>query len=44
MLRRVTSAVNPLSPEAEAWVSIAITFQGLKALGVPQESLDSFRT
>ncbi|MBI1816977.1 MAG: Dyp-type peroxidase [Deltaproteobacteria bacterium] len=46
MLRRVsaaiTSAANPVSPEAEAWVSIALTFQGLKALGVPQDSLDSF--
>src|SRR6266511_6453110 len=46
MLRRVsaaiTSAANPLSPEADAWVSIALTFQGLKALGVPQDSLYSF--
>ena len=46
MLRRVrlaiSSATNPLSREAEAWVSVAITFQGLKALGVPRESLDSF--
>ena len=46
MLRRVrdavSSAANPLSREAEAWVSVAITFQGLKALGVPQDSLDSF--
>jgi Dyp-type peroxidase family len=46
MLRRVsaaiTSAANPVSPEADAWVSIALTFQGLKALGVPQDSLDSF--
>lgn len=46
MLRRVTAAItsaaNPASPEAEAWVSIALTFQGLKALGVPQASLDSF--
>jgi Dyp-type peroxidase family len=46
MLRRVsaaiTSAANPVSLEADAWVSIALTFQGLKALGVPQDSLDSF--
>lgn len=46
MLRRVsgaiTSAANPASPEAAAYVSVALTFQGLKALGVPQESLDSF--
>ncbi len=46
MLRRVsaaiTSAANPVSPEADVSVSIALTFQGLKALGVPQDSLDSF--
>jgi Dyp-type peroxidase family len=46
MLRRVnaaiTSAANPASPEASTSVSIAFTFQGLKALGVPQESLDTF--
>src|SRR5690349_14956026 len=46
MLRRVrtviTSAANPVSPEANVWVSIAFSFQGLKALGVPQDSLDSF--
>ncbi|MFF5406721.1 Dyp-type peroxidase [Streptomyces misionensis] len=26
----------------DAWVAVAFTYQGLKALGVPQESLDSF--
>ena len=40
--RVVTSAANPNSPLADTWVSIALTFWGLKALGVPQESLDSF--
>jgi len=26
----------------DAWVAVAFTYQGLRALGVPQESLDSF--
>src|SRR5687768_16648161 len=38
----VTSAANPNSPLADTWVSVAVTYQGLKALGVPQASLDSF--
>src|SRR5262245_63334542 len=38
----VTSAANPTSPLADTWVSVALTYEGLKALGVPQESLDSF--
>src|SRR5215831_20631329 len=38
----VTSAANPTSPLADTWVSVAITYEGFKALGVPQESLDSF--
>jgi len=38
----VTSAATPDSPLADTWVSVALTHQGLKALGVPQESLDSF--
>ena len=40
--RAVTSADNPTSPLADTWVSVALTYQGLKALGVPQHSLDSF--
>jgi Dyp-type peroxidase family len=38
----VTSAANPTSPLADTWVSVALTYEGFKALGVPQESLDSF--
>ncbi len=38
----VTSAADPTSPLADTWVSVALTYQGLKALGVPQDSLDSF--
>jgi Dyp-type peroxidase family len=37
----VTSAANPESPLADTWVSVAFTNQGLKALGVPEESLSS---
>jgi Dyp-type peroxidase family len=37
----VTSAAHPESPLADTWVSVALTYQGLKALEVPQESLDS---
>ena len=38
----VTSAANPTSPLADTWVSVALTYQGFKALGVSQEALDSF--
>lgn len=38
----VTSAANPSSPTADTWVSAALTYQGLKALGVPERSLESF--
>src|ERR1043166_3253065 len=38
----VTSAANPNSPLADTWGSVALTHKGLEALGVPQESLDSF--
>src|SRR6185437_5518474 len=38
----VASAANPTSPVSDTWVSVALTFEGLKALGVPKASLDSF--
>lgn len=38
----VTSAADPTGPLADTWVSVALTYQGLKTIGVPQESLDSF--
>jgi Dyp-type peroxidase family len=38
----VASAAHPASPSRDTWVSVALSFQGLKALGVPQASLDSF--
>jgi Dyp-type peroxidase family len=38
----VTSATDSMSPHGETWVSVAVTCQGLRALGVPRESLDTF--
>ncbi|MCG5221101.1 Dyp-type peroxidase [Streptosporangium sp. KLBMP 9127] len=38
----VTSAADSMSPLGETWVSVAVSNQGLKALGVPRESLDTF--
>jgi hypothetical protein len=35
-------AGNQSDPARNAWVSVAFTYEGLKALGVPQDSLDSF--
>jgi len=40
--RVVTSAANPTSPLADTWVSVALTYEGFRALGVPREALDSF--
>lgn len=46
LLRRlcsvVTSASAPERPGHDTSVSVALTFEGLKALGVPSASLDSF--
>ena len=38
----VAPASDPTSPAGDTWVSVALTFEGLKALGVPKDSLDSF--
>ncbi len=38
----VASAAHPESPASNTWLSLSLSFQGLKALGVPQDSLDSF--
>ncbi len=38
----VTSAAEPTSPLADTWASVALSYQGLKALGVAQDSLASF--
>src|SRR4051812_15768809 len=37
-----TPASNPDRPGRDSWVSVSITFEGMKALGVPKASLDSF--
>ncbi|PIB07669.1 MULTISPECIES: Dyp-type peroxidase [Streptomyces] len=46
LLRRllpVTSGGLPsVDRSQDAWVAVAFTYEGLRALGVPQESLDSF--
>src|SRR6478735_10992156 len=46
MLRRIIPYVAPAEewwvPSIPAWLGIAFTYQGLKALGLPQASLDSF--
>jgi len=46
MLRRTVPHVAPADewwvPSLPGWLGIAFTFEGLKALGVPQASLDSF--
>ena len=46
LVRRLLSVVDHGRPSSEprhgAWVTVTFTYQGLKALGVPQDSLDSF--
>ena len=42
LLPALADATSPADPSRQAWVSAGLTFQGLKALGVPQDSLDSF--
>jgi Dyp-type peroxidase family len=38
----VPSAADRLHPETDASISVAFTYEGLRALGVPQASLESF--
>ncbi|HWU91378.1 MAG TPA: Dyp-type peroxidase [Kofleriaceae bacterium] len=38
----VATAAHPTSPAGDAWVSVALSYHGLVALGVPQRSLESF--
>ncbi len=46
MLRRIIPSVAPAEdwwlPTLPGWLGIAFTFAGLRALGLPQASLDSF--
>lgn len=42
-LRRLIPALaSAADPEQQAWLAASLTFEGLKALGVPQDSLASF--
>ena len=47
LVRRLLAVVDHGQPSAhpkqDGWITVAFTYQGLKALGVPQESLDSSR-
>ena len=38
----VASGVPSSRPEDDAWITVAFTYHGLEALGVPQASLDTF--
>src|SRR5689334_1471786 len=46
LIRRLLPLLQPgpshSAPPLGAWLTVAFTYQGLKVLGVPQESLDSF--
>lgn len=41
-IRRLIPLLQPGAPDLGAWLTVAFTYQGLKVLGVPQDSLDSF--
>jgi Dyp-type peroxidase family len=41
-LHPIVEAARPSSAPADAWVTVAFTHHGLKALGLPQRSLESF--
>ena len=47
LVRRLTGVVSSAAQttsaaKADTWVSVSLTYRGLEALGVPQDSLDSF--
>src|SRR5262249_3317104 len=42
LIPALASAADPADPAKQAWLALSLSFQGLKALGVPQASLDSF--
>ena len=42
VLPSLRTAANPMGPQANAWLSIALSYRGFQALGVEQDSLDSF--
>jgi len=46
LLRRlipfIPSAAGSPDPKRDAWAAVALSFQGLRALGIPEDTLDSF--
>ncbi len=42
LLPAIDGGLPSPDPDQDTWVAVALTYQGLKALGVPQASLDSF--
>jgi Dyp-type peroxidase family len=42
LLPSIDSSRRSSDPDRDAWVTVAFTYHGLKALGLPQASLDSF--
>jgi Dyp-type peroxidase family len=42
LLPTIASAADRTSPAGNTWVSVALSYQGLSALGVPRRALDSF--
>lgn len=42
LLPHLASAADPADSEKQAWLNASLTFQGLKVLGVPPDSLASF--
>ena len=42
LIPKIASATDLTSPAGDAWVAVALSYHGLKALGVPQASLASF--
>ncbi|WP_327255808.1 Dyp-type peroxidase [Streptomyces sp. NBC_01244] len=42
LIPSLRTAEEPASPEADAWLSVALTYKGMQALGAPQASLESF--
>jgi Dyp-type peroxidase family len=42
LIPTIASAADLTSPAGDAWVAVALSYHGLKVLGVPQASLESF--
>jgi Dyp-type peroxidase family len=42
LLPAAEGGLPSVNPQEDAWVTVALTYNGLQALGVPRESLDTF--